>query len=287
MVGQVVLLARDLDLGRNILDERHDRCDLPLRIGQRRVEPLAMHLAAIVAHKARFGAVLRFLPGLQALQRVVKALIPGGAGHQLGQQAPLQARDVQPAHELNSALRTVQQPQVLVHLQHREGAVFHVRGQALVGGTQRVHGDLQFMHVERRGDEALHRALRVLPRCQADGAPFIHAVGCVQKALVLHTFTLQHALDKGHEACAVGLAIHLDQRLAHQLPGDRAKPPGVFVVDVNHDQVAVNDGHGGACAACDHIQQLGLGPGTLVRGRRGLGQLGLVLHHAAKAPAGE
>ncbi|MNU08290.1 hypothetical protein D3C72_2542560 [compost metagenome] len=67
MVGQIALLAGDLDLGRDILDQRHDRCDLPLGVGQCGVEPLAMHFATVLPHKAGLRAVLGLLPRLQAL----------------------------------------------------------------------------------------------------------------------------------------------------------------------------------------------------------------------------
>ena len=281
VVGQVVLLPRDLDLRGHILHQRHDRGHLAVRVGQGRVEPLAVHLCAITAHKTGLGPVLRLLAGLQPLQRLLQAVVRRCGGQQVRQEPPLQPRHMQPAQQLHRTLRAMQQLQLVVHLHHGQGAVLHVGRQALVGSAQRIHGDLQLVHVQRRGDETVNGALRVVPRCQADGAPLVKAVGRAQHALVLHPLAAEHPVHKRHETGAVLLPIDLHQCLADQLLRHGAEPARVFVVHIDHRQAAVDHSHGGACAAGDHIQQVCLGPHLLAGGLRVRGQLRRFLRHAA------
>jgi hypothetical protein len=75
VVRYVLLLARHLHPVRHILHQRHDGCDMALRIGQRRVEPFRMDFSATVAHKTGFNAVLS-LPAL-----VEGAARPGSDAH--------------------------------------------------------------------------------------------------------------------------------------------------------------------------------------------------------------
>lgn len=225
---------------------------MALRIGQRRVEPFRMDFSATVAHKTGFNAVLRFQPLSKVLQGLVQTRIL--RLQQLGQIASVQRWLRRPAHELHGTLRAMQQAQFLVHLQHGQGAVVHVRGQPLVGDPQCVHGDLQLMHVNGTGDEANDFAPGIAGRCQADGAPFFRTIRVVQQALVFDALTRQHPLDKRHETHAVGSAVELDQRFADHLIRCGGEPACVFGIAVNHLQIAIDQRHRPPGIARDHVQ---------------------------------
>ena len=100
----VVLLARDLDLGGNILHQRHDRGHLASLVRQRGVEPFAVHLGAILAHETGLRAVLGLLARLQALKGQWKAVIGRRQCQHFSQQPAFQPGHMQPSHQLHRPL---------------------------------------------------------------------------------------------------------------------------------------------------------------------------------------